>query len=719
MPKPNNTVRICVDLTHLNKSVCRERHPLPAVEQTLAQLAGARVFSKLDANSGFWQIPLSQESALLTTFITPFGCYCFHRLPFGITSAPEHFQRRMSDLLSDLDGVVCMIDDVLVHGRTVEEHDKRLVAVLHRLEQAGLTLNQEKCRFSQSQVKFLGQVVDQSGIRPDPEKIQAIQSVRPPNNVGDVRRFLGMVNHLSKFSPNLAEKSKPLRELLVKQNDWVWGDPQIQAFQDIQQALTSSPVLSLFDPNRETVVSADASSHGLGAVLLHKQPDGEKRYAQIEKEALAFTWGCERFSDYLLGLTFHIQTDHKPLVPLFSSKNLDELPIRVQRFRLRMMRFDFTISHVPGKSLLVADALSRAPSTDPVDSDILLQLETSAYVNSVVQNLPASTRQLERIKQHQEEDEVCRQVAAYCQSGWPSKQAISGAVRLYHPVATELSVENGLLMRGNRIVIPAALRLEMLDKLHTGHQGISKCRERARQSIWWPGLSKQLEELVKCCSECCQAQNQRSEPLIPTSLPELPWQKVATDLLEWRKHTYMLIVDYYSRFIKIAQLKHTTAEEVIVHTKSIFARHGVPEIVVSDNGPQYSSEAYAKFAQEFQFEHITSSPHYPQSNGESERAVKTVKSLLKKEGDPYLALMSYRATPLQNRFSPSELLMSRRLRTTVPMTQELLRPQVPDSKSLRERDGRLKTRQQRNFDHHHGVRELTPLIPGQTVWMPD
>ena len=174
VPKPNNTVRICVDLTHLNKSVCRERHPLPAVEQTLAQLAGARVFSKLDANSGIWQIPLSQESALLTTFITPFGRYCFHRLSFGITSAPEHFQRRMSDLLSDLDGVVCMIDDVLVHGRTVEEHDKHLVAVLHRLEQAGLTLNQEKCRFSQPQVKFLGQVVDQSGIRPDPEKIQAI-----------------------------------------------------------------------------------------------------------------------------------------------------------------------------------------------------------------------------------------------------------------------------------------------------------------------------------------------------------------------------------------------------------------------------------------------------------------------------------------------------------------------------------------------------------------
>ena len=221
VPKADNRVRICVDLTRLNQSVCRERHIMPAVEQILAQLAGARIFSKLDANSGFWQIPLSRESALLTTFITPFGRYCFHRLPFGITSAPEHFQRHMSDLLGDLDGVVCMVDDVLVHGRTASEHDERLVRVLERLKQAGLTLNQEKCRFSQTQVKFLGQVIDQSGIHPDPDKVEAIQKVLPPSNVGDIRRFLGMANHLSKFSPNLAEKTQPLRGLLNKANHWV------------------------------------------------------------------------------------------------------------------------------------------------------------------------------------------------------------------------------------------------------------------------------------------------------------------------------------------------------------------------------------------------------------------------------------------------------------------------------------------------------------------
>ena len=187
VPKPNGKVRICVDLTKLNESVRRERHPLPAVDQTLAQLAGAQVFSQLDANSGFWQIPLDPNSALLTTFITPFGRYCFHRLPFGITSAPEHFQRRMSEILSGIEGVVCMMDDVLVHGATKEEHDQRLEAVLLRLQGAGVTLNREKCRFSQNSVKFLGHVVDQFGIRPDPDKVHAIQQVKTPRNVGDVR----------------------------------------------------------------------------------------------------------------------------------------------------------------------------------------------------------------------------------------------------------------------------------------------------------------------------------------------------------------------------------------------------------------------------------------------------------------------------------------------------------------------------------------------------
>ena len=269
-----------------------------------------------------------------------------------------------------------MMDDILVHGKDQDQHNDRLLKVLQRLETAGLTLNKEMCKFSQKQVKFLGQMVDRMGVHPDPAKVKAIQEVPIPKNVGDVRRFLGMVNQMGKFSPNLAGKTKPLRELLKKDNTWLWGPPQREAFEEVKKVMTTAPVLALFDPTHDTVVSADALCYGLGAVLIQKQPEGvmkpvayilrsltptEQRYAQIEKEVLAFTWACK--------LKFCIETDHRPLVPLFSTKNLDELPVRVQRFRMRMMRFQFSIYHVPGKSLIVADMLSRAPLSGVTDSD--------------------------------------------------------------------------------------------------------------------------------------------------------------------------------------------------------------------------------------------------------------------------------------------------------------------------------------------------------------
>ena len=212
VPKKSGQVRICVDLKPLNENVLREVHPIPKVDETLAQLAGATVFSKLDANSGFWQIPLSEESRLLTTFITPFGRYCFNKLPFGISSAPELFQRRMSAILEGLNGVLCQMDDVLIFGANREEHDSRLAAVLKRIQSAGVTLNPDKCKFRQSSVKFLGHLIDKNGIRADPDKTSAIVEMARPENISDLRRFMGMINQLGKFSSHLAELSQPLRE---------------------------------------------------------------------------------------------------------------------------------------------------------------------------------------------------------------------------------------------------------------------------------------------------------------------------------------------------------------------------------------------------------------------------------------------------------------------------------------------------------------------------
>jgi len=735
VPKSNGKVRICVDFTKLNDCVRRERHVLPSVEHTLAQMGGGKVFSKLDANSGFYQIALSKDSTELTTFITPVGRFCFNRLPFGITSAPEHFQKRMSAILSGLEGTLCMIDDVLITGATQAEHDQRLTAALERIQNAGVTLNKEKCEFSKETVTFLGQVISAAGVQPNPAKVKAIVQMKEPENTSDVKRFLGMANQLGKYSDKLSDLSKPLRELLSSKNDWHWGQAQVQSFSAIKKELSSpDAILAHYNAKLDTIVSADASSYGLGAVLLQKQPNNhwrpvayhsraltetEQRYAQIEKEALATTWACERFSDYLVGKSFHIQTDHKPLVPLLGSKDIDGLPPRIQRFRMRLMRFHYTIEHVPGKDLFTADALSRAPLPDMTPADLKLQDDVYLFVNHVIESLPASEMRREEIRKHQEEDDICHEVVLFCRKGWPEKSQLKGPIKLYQPYAAELTVQNGLLLKGCQLVIPLSMRMEMLDRIHAGHQGITKCRARARQAVWWPGMSRQIEELVQNCAECRKHHQHRAEPMVPSSLPQYPWQKVATDLFQLKNHQYLLVIDYYSRYVEIAKLSSTTSQAIINHLKSIFSRHGIPERVISDNGPQYASADFANFAREYGFEHVTSSPRYPQANGEAERAVATVKSILEKSKDPYLAMLVYRTTPLQHGYSPAELLMARKLRTTLPTTKEMMKPSVPDLTTFKCKDEEIKERQTRDFNKHRGAHELPPLMEGEKVWISD
>ena len=265
----------------------------------------------------------------------------------------------MSTIFDGLPGVICLVDDILVFGACQEEHDQRLQAVLQRLASAGLTLNGEKCLFSVSQLRFCGYLIGKDGIRPDPAKVTALTEMPACKDVHDVRRFLGLANQLGRFSPNLASLSQPLRDLLVKRNSWCWTESHQTAFDRINAELSSQPVLALYSPNYETVVSADASSYGLGAVLTQRQPDTglfrpvvylsrsltdtERRYSQIEEEALATTWACERLSNYLICLPFTVETDHKPLEPLLGTKALDELPPRVLRFRLRLMRYQFNM----------------------------------------------------------------------------------------------------------------------------------------------------------------------------------------------------------------------------------------------------------------------------------------------------------------------------------------------------------------------------------------
>ena len=435
-------------------------------------------------------------------------------LRYGISSGSEKFQKCTSRILEGLEGVECNIDDVLVHAPTIELHDYRLQKVLERPSEAGVTLNIDKYTFQVSKIKFLGNVVSANGIEVDPDKVAAVVNLPAPKNVQDVRVFLGMVNHLSKFAEHLADKTKPIRDLMQKDSQWVWGTPQQQAFEEIKSILTAAP-LALYDPNKDTKVSADASSFRLGGVLLQKQEDQtwrpvmfisraltpvECRHAQIQKEALALTWACERFSDYIVGKSVVAETDHKPLVPLLTTCTLDEVLPRLQRLRMHFMYFHFKeVNHVCGKEMYIADALSRMQSENTNRMATVPAEEMNIYVDCVLDSLPVSDMKQMEIKEAQDKDPVCRQIKSYCLEGWPDKFRLNDALKPYWSARGELTTAHGILLKSTRVVVPSAMKLQVLDKTREGHQGIVKCRERAKTSVWRPGLSREVQDMVENC----------------------------------------------------------------------------------------------------------------------------------------------------------------------------------------------------------------------------
>ena len=274
-------------------------------------------------------------------------------------------------------------------------------------------------------------------------------------------------------------------------------------------------------------------------------------------------------------------------------------------------------------------------------------------------------------------------------------------------------------MLGTRLVIPLNQRASILEDIHRGHLGITRSQTRARLSVWWPSMSLAIKEFVKCCRTCNEESRKPVEPLRPTATPERPWQMLGSDLFHFGGQTYLLLVDYYSRYPEIALLgRDTSSANVINHMKSIFSRHGIPDCLLSDNGPQYASNEFRSFATEYGFTHVTSSPRYPRGNGTAERAVQTVKLLLKKEQDPYLALLSYRVTPQDGSYSPAQLLMGRNLRSTLTTHPDTLAPKLPDHAEFRQLNDTYKDNMKHNHDNRY-VRDLRPIDSGERVVVRD
>nr|XP_040573884.1 uncharacterized protein K02A2.6-like [Lepeophtheirus salmonis] len=621
--KKTEGVRLCVDYQKLNKYIRVPKFPISSCQSTIARIKG-KIFSKLDAVMGFHHIKLNHQSSKMTTFITPFGRYRFKRLPFGISSGPEVFQARLTQMLDSVKGVHVHIDDILITSETDQEHDERLGKVIDIMKKNNIRLNKEKCVFRVKKIKFLGYIISSEGVFPDPGRIEDLKRVKPPGKVNE---------NLARYHEGKAHK-----------------------------------------------INADASSQGLGAVLTQWEEGtwrpiayasraltkAERNYAPIEKEAMAVVWACDYFAEYVLGKRFEIETDHKPLENLLGKHSLVDLPLRIQRFKLKLQRYDFTIKYIPGNVQHTADFLSRSISEKKMEQEIKedfgLGGEICTITEMIISDVPASDKRLRQIEDCTRKDPILAEVINYVNKGWPKYITdVENLLRPYYRYREDIYIWKGLIMYKERIIIPVELRREILDKLHDGHLGIVKTKMRAKSSVFWPGIGSQIEQLIDSCSKCSEYGMTKKMPLIRSKWPLGPWKMVATDLFTYDQKYYVIVVDYYSRFIEVTELTNQRASAVIMELKRIFARHGVPEILVSDNGPCYSSQEFSRFAKEWGFEQRFSAPKQPHQNGLAERGVQTVKNFLKKNGEIDRALLAYRAAPLQNGQTPAKLLYNREL----------------------------------------------------------
>lgn len=683
--KKDGTLRLCLDPKDLNEALHQEKYLIPNLDELRSKLCGTKFFSVLDLQAGFWQVPLTPESSELCTFSTPFGCFKFLRLPFGINVAPEIFQRYTCEAFSDLPKTGVYMDDVLVGGSTVEEHDSNLEKVLKRAQSLGIRFNKQKFQHKVSEVKYVGQIFSQNGISPDPGIVRAIQNLSRPTDKKALQSILGMINYLRMYVPNMSSNCEHMNALLKKDACFEWLPVHDQEFEKVKRLIVNATTLNHFNKDLECTIQSDASQYGIGACLLQNNKpiafasrsltESEKHFSQIEKELLAICFATHKFHYYVYGTEFEVNTDHKPLISIFKKDLSKVYCTRLQRMRLKLLKYKIKLNFVPGKYLHVADLLSRNNDKDEIQEDTT---EFSEVIHSI--NI-SEIRTLQIIKETNS-DEVLSKIKFYCKTNWPSDVSkVPEALRYFYKIKDNLYCENEILYFDDRVFIPQTIRKDVLKLIHTAHLGIQKTTERAKELVYWPFMSKDIELLINNCQTCQKyMKSNYKEPIKFHEIPQLRWTKIGMDILNKLNKDYLIVVDYFSKWLDIIELKNKTVKEIISHLKIIFSTHGIPKEIVSDNSP-FNSKEFKDFTNGLGIFFNPSSPRYPQSNGMAERNVGIAKNLITKSLESgqelYLSLLEFRNTPIHSLgASPSQILFSRRCRTRIPIHDSKLEPKI-------------------------------------------
>ena len=644
--KRDGSLRICIDPLHLNKVLIRNPYPTTTMDDILPRLSRAKIFTVVDVKSGYWHVQLDAASSHLTTFGAPNGRYRWTRLPFGLSVAADIFQRKLDDVLTGLSNVARIVDDVIIWGDGDNLEDARRSHDLHvgvfftQMRRGNVRLNAAKLKYRCRVVKFAGYILSSEGHRADPEKIRVIDEMTQPQNVTELRRFCGMVNYLAKYVQHLSSLMEPIHQLTRKDTAWEWTPEHERAFVQIKKALITSPTLAFFSNEKATTLQCDASQYGLGAVVLQ---DGkpvayasraltstEQNYAQIEKELLAVLFGFEKFDVYTFGRLVNVESDHKPLQAIVK-KPMALAPKRLQRMLLKLQRYNFELVYKKGTEMYIADTLSRVKHT--TETNVQSQFEKDMESICAIDNDLDVSGQLQEIRVATSGDDTLTVVGGYIRQGWPDiKRDVLPIARPYFGFRDELVMEDGIVLKGTRLVIPSRMRQEILRQLHRSHMGIEATLRRIRDTVFWPGINGEMRDLISRC-EACQSYKpaQQKETLQAHERPTQPWAKAAADLFTEEGRHYLITVDYCTNFWEVDYLGTDTSSRAVINKlRAHFARHGIPRELITDNGPQFSSGEFSGFARSWNFAHVTTSPYYPQANGQAESAVKTAKGLMKK-----------------------------------------------------------------------------------------
>ena len=631
----------------------------------------------------------------------------------------------MENVLQGLTGVCAYLDDILVSGKTPEDHMQNLEAVLERLEQAGLRLKRAKCLFMLPSVEYLGFQISAKGLQPTSEKVRAVQNAPAPTDVSQLKSFVGLVNYYGKFLPDLSHVLAPLYRLLQKSAKWVWEEQQQKAFKEVKSMLTSDCLLAHFDPTEDLILACDASPYGVGAVLSHRYSDGqerpiafasrslgaaEKKYSQLEKEGLAIVFGVKKFHMYLFGRHFEIVSDHKPLQHLFHHTRATPTmaSARIQRWALTLGGYDYSISYKPGDKHGNADLFSRLPLGDTPKT--VPDAPETILLMSSLESTPITAA---KIKQWTRRDPVVSKIADCVLHGWSN--ASDQKYRPYQQRREELSVHDGCLLWGNRVVIPPAGRQQAMDLFHEGHPGASRMKSLARAYIWWPGMDSDLEHYVNECDVCQTIRNNPPQaPLLPWEYPQRPWVRVQADFAgPYEGKMFFILIDSYSKWLEVVPMTTATSTTTIECLRSIFATHGLPEVFVSDNGTQFTSAEFKTFMERNCIRHLHSAPYHPATNGLAERAVQLFKRSMEKNTEGTIAtrvarfLFAYRRTPhTTTGVTPAELLLGRIPRSHL----DLLKPAISN---------RVQNKQQSQKEQHDAHAKQRGFQVGDPVFVRD